>query len=94
MSVINDLLNFIFVELFQGERLLSIVDEYYIYQEEYKQILMIIGVGSLAAFGLISIVKSILKLASNIVKILLILGITYYLLDVVLGISVWGFIFS
>lgn len=94
MSVINDLLNFIFVELFQGERLLSIVDEYYIYQEEYKQILMIIGVGSLATFGLISIVKSILKLASNIVKILLILGITYYLLDVVLGISVWGFIFS
>jgi len=94
MNFINEILDYLFIELLPGDALLEIVDKYYTFQPEYKQVLMLLGVGLLSTFGLIGIIKSILKFTSSIIKIVLIGGIIYFITDVVLGISIWSLIFG
>ena len=82
------------IEWLPGNVVLELLDQYIIVQSAPRQVLMVLGVLVLAAIGALSIVRSILKLASNALKIGLVLGLAYYVFVVVLGIDNWPEIFS
>ena len=77
-----------------GEEILQYVDQYFTQQTEVNQVFMVIGMGLLAVLGMISIVKGILKKTAGLVKIILLLAITYYVVVVVFNIDIWGMIFG
>ncbi len=89
MEWLNELFYRIVIEWLPGNVVLDLVDQYYTFQSEPRQVLMVIGVLVLAAIGVLSVVRSILKLASNILKFALVAGLAYYVLVVVLGIDNW-----
>jgi len=89
MEWLNELFYRIIIEWLPGNVVLDLVDQYYTFQSEPRQVLMILGVLILAAIGVLSVVRSILKLASNILKFALVAGLAYYVLVVVLGIDNW-----
>jgi hypothetical protein len=89
MEWLNELFYRIVIEWLPGNVVLDLVDQYYTFQSEPRQVLMVIGVLVLAAIGVLSVIRSILKLASNVLKIALVAGLTYYVLVVVLGIDNW-----
>ncbi len=82
------------IEWLPGNVVLELLDQYIIVQSAPRQVLMVIGVVALAAIGALSVIRSILKLASNALKIGLVLGLAYYVFVVVLGIDNWPEIFS
>jgi hypothetical protein len=82
------------IEWLPGDALLELVDQYYTVQSEPRQVLMVIGVFALAAIGVMSVARSILKLASGVLKVGLVAGLAYYVLVVVLGIDNWLEIFQ
>ncbi len=82
------------IEWLPGNVVLELLDQYIIVQSAPRQVLMVIGVVALAAIGALSVIRSILKLASNALKIGLVLGLAYYVFVVVLGIDHWPEIFS
>jgi len=82
------------IEWLPGDALLELVDQYYTVQSEPRQVLMVIGVLALAAIGVMSVARSILKLASGVLKVGLVAGLAYYVLVVVLGIDNWLEIFQ
>ncbi len=77
------------IEWLPGNVVLELLDQYIIVQSAPRQVLMVIGVVALAAIGALSVIRSILKLASNALKIGLVLGLAYYIFVVVLGIDNW-----
>lgn len=94
MQWFQDLWYQLIIEWLPGDALLELVDQYYTVQSEPRQVLMVIGVLALAAIGVMSVARSILKLASNVLKIGLVAGLAYYVLVVVLGIDNWLEIFQ
>jgi hypothetical protein len=90
MEWLNELFYRIVIEWLPGNVVLDLVDQYYTVQSEPRQVLMVLGVVALAAIGVLSVVRSILKLASNVLKIALVAGLAYYIFVVVLGIDNWG----
>ncbi len=94
MEWLNELFYRIVIEWLPGNIVLDLVDQYYTFQSEPRQVLMVIGVLVLAAIGVLSVIRSILKLASNVLKIALVAGLAYYVLVVVLGIDNWVDIIS
>jgi hypothetical protein len=82
------------IEWLPGDALLELVDQYYTVQSEPRQVLMVIGVLAVAAIGVMSVARSILKLASGVLKVGLVAGLAYYVLVVVLGIDNWLEIFQ
>ena len=94
MEWLNELFYRIVIEWLPGNVVLDLVDQYYTVQSEPRQVLMVLGVVALAAIGVLSVVRSILKLASHVLKIALVTGLAYYLFVVVLGIDNWGEIIS
>ena len=82
------------IEWLPGDVVLELVDQYFTFQSDPEKVLMVIGVIALAAIGVLSVIRSILKMASNMIKITLFLGLAYYILVVVLGIDIWGEIFN
>jgi hypothetical protein len=94
MEWLNELFYRIVIEWLPGNVVLDLVDQYYTFQSEPRQVLMVLGVLILAAIGVLSVIRSILKLASNILKIALVAGLAYYVLVVVLGIDNWVDIIS
>lgn len=82
------------IEWLPGDVVLELVDQYFTFQSDPEKVLMVIGVLALAAIGVLSVVRSILKMASNTIKLVLFLGLAYYILVVVLGIDIWGEIFN
>ena len=82
------------IEWLPGDALLELVDQYYTVQSEPRQVLMVLGVLALAAIGVMSVARSILKLASGVLKVGLVAGLAYYVLVVVLGIDNWLEIFQ
>ena len=89
MEWLNELFYRIVIEWLPGNVVLDLVDQYYTFQSEPRQVLMVLGVLVLAAIGVLSVVRSILKLASNILKFALVAGLAYYVLVFVLGIDNW-----
>lgn len=90
MEWLNELFYRLVIEWLPGNVVLEFVDQYYTVQSEPRQVLMVLGIMALAAVGVLSVIRSILKLASNLLKISLIAGLVYYLTVVVLGIDNWG----
>ena len=82
------------IEWLPGDALLELVDQYYTVQSDPRQVLMVLGVLVLAAIGVMSVARSILKLASGVLKVGLVAGLAYYVLVVVLGIDNWAEIIS
>ena len=94
MEWFNDLWYRLIIEWLPGQVILDLVDQYYTFQSEPRQVLMLIGVIILAGIGVLSVVRSILKLASGVLKVILVAGLAYYLIVVVLGIDNWVDIIS
>lgn len=92
----NALLNFfsdtLIMNWLYGEEILDLFNQYFMSQSDANQVLIIIGLGFLSVLGAIRVVKSILKLTLLWVKIILFIGLTYYLFVVVLGIDIWALI--
>ena len=82
------------IEWLPGDVVLELVDQYFTFQSDPEKVLMVVGVIALAAIGVLSVIRSILKMASNMIKVTLFLGLAYYILVVVLGIDIWGEIFN
>ena len=82
------------IEWLPGDVVLELVDQYFTFQSDPEKALMVVGVIALAAIGVLSVIRSILKMASNMIKVTLFLGLAYYILVVVLGIDIWGEIFN
>ena len=77
-----------------GEKILQYVDQYFTQQTEVNQVLMVIGMGFLSVLGMISIIKGILKKTAGLIKVILLLAITYYVVVVVFNVDIWGMIFG
>lgn len=92
----NALLNFfsdtLIMNWLYGEEILDLFNQYFMSQSDANQVLIIIGLGFLSVLGAIRVVKYILKLTLLWVKIILFIGLTYYLFVVVLGIDIWALI--
>jgi len=89
MQWLQELWYRLIIEWLPGDALLELVDQYYTVQSEPRQVLMVLGVVALAAIGIMSVARSILKLASGLLKIGLVAGLAYYVLVVLLGIDNW-----
>ena len=90
MEWLNELFYRIVIEWLPGNVVLDLVDQYYTFQSEPRQVLMVLGVFALAAIGVMSVARSILKLTSGVLKVGLVAGLAYYVLVVVLGIDNWS----
>jgi hypothetical protein len=93
MSWLQEFWYRLIIEWLPGDIVLDFVDQYFTFQSEPEKVLMVVGVLALAAIGVLSVIRSILKMASNFIKVTLFLGLAYYILVVVLGIDIWGEIF-
>jgi hypothetical protein len=94
MDFIRNFFDQLIVEWLQGSVLLELVDQYFTFQSDAEKVLMVVGLLALAGIGVLSVIRSVLKLASNALKIGLFIALAYYILVVVLGIDLWGEIFS
>jgi hypothetical protein len=93
-TIINFLRETVVMQWLFGERTLELFEEYLLSQPDAYIVLVIYGVAILAALGSIRVVKEILKMTLLWVKIVLFFGLSYYLFVVILGIDIWGFLFS
>ena len=88
MNIINEIYQYIVLELFGGQVVIEFLEQYFLFQSDANKVLITIGVIALSVIGIISIVRSILKLASGILKVILIGLIVYYVLTVFLPLDV------
>lgn len=92
-SIIEFFRDTLIMQWFQGERILDLFNQYFLSQSPSNQVLIILGVAVLVTLGSIQLVKSTLKLAVTWIKVLILLGLAYYLFVVLLGIDVWSILF-
>lgn len=74
----------------QGDLILELFNQYFLSQSPSNQVLIIIGLSILVVLGAIKVVKATLKLAVTWVKVIVLLGLAYYLFVIVLGIDIWS----
>jgi hypothetical protein len=89
MQWLEELWYRLIIEWLPGDFVLELVDQYYTVQSDPRRVLMVVGVLFLSIIGIISVLRSILKLASNVLKLVIVIGLAYYILVVVLGIDNW-----
>ena len=94
MEFLRDFFDRLIVDWLPGNVVLEFVDHYFTFQSDAEQVLMVVGLLILAGIGVLSVIRSVLKLASNALKIGLFAAMAYYILVVVLGVDIWGEIFS
>lgn len=94
MEFLRDFFDRLIVDWLPGNVVLEFVDQYFTFQSDAEQVLMVVGLLILAGIGVLSVIRSVLKLASNALKIGLFAAMAYYILVVVLGVDIWGEIFS
>jgi choline-glycine betaine transporter len=94
MQWLEELWYRLIIEWLPGDFVLELVDQYYTVQSDPRRVLMVVGVLFLSIIGIISVLRSILKLASNVLKLVIVIGLAYYILVVVLGIDNWIEIYS
>lgn len=93
-TIINFLRETVVMQWLFGERVLELFDQYLLSQPDAYIVLLIYGVLILATIGALRVVKEILKMTLLWVKIMLFIGLSYYLFVVILGIDIWGFVFN
>lgn len=91
-NIINFFRETVIMQWLFGEQTLELFEQYLLSQPDAYIVLVIYGVLILAALGSIKVVKEILKMTLLWVKIVLFIGLTYYLFVVLLGIDIWGLI--
>lgn len=89
MQWLEELWYRLIIEWLPGDFVLELVDQYYTVQSDPRRVLMVVGILFLSIIGIISVLRSILKLASNVLKLVIVIGLAYYILVVVLGIDNW-----
>jgi hypothetical protein len=94
MDFINIIVDFLVESILQGEAVLDLFNQYFLSQTDANKVLMLYGVTGLAFLGSIELVKSIVKKTAGLIKFALIAGFVYYVVVVVMGIDVLGFIFN
>lgn len=85
-----NLLESLIMNWLYGEEILALFDQYFLSQSSTNQVLLIIGVGILTAIGVLGVVKWILKVTIFWVKLVLFLGLGYYIVVIVLGLDIWS----
>jgi hypothetical protein len=80
--------------ILQGERILELFNQYFLSQTDANKVLMLYGVAGLTVLGSIVLIKTIVKKTAGLIKFALIAGFAYYIVVVVMGIDLLGFIFS
>ena len=93
-TIINFFRETVIMQWLLGERVLELFEQYLLSQPDAYIVLVIYGVLILAAIGSLKVVKEILKMTLLWVKVVLFIGLIYYLFVVLLGIDIWGFIFN
>lgn len=90
--IVNFLRDTVLMQWLMGERILDLFDQYFLFQSEANKVLIIIGVGLLSILGSLKLVKTILKMTLLWVKVVLLVGLIYYLFVVIFGINIWAFL--
>lgn len=88
MNIINEIYQFIVLDLFGGQVIIDFLEQYFLFQSDANKVLITIGILGLSIIGIVSIIRSILKLASGVVKIILLGLIFYYVLTVLIPLDV------
>ena len=88
MSIINEVINYIVLELLGGSSILDLLNEYFLFQSDVNKVLITVSLLALSALGVFSLIKMILGIAKGIVKIALIAIIAYYFITVFLPLDV------
>lgn len=78
------------MEWLWGNEILDLFNDYFLSQSDSNKVLLIIGIGILSVLGSIRVVKGVLKLTLFWMKVVLFIGLAYYLFVVILGIDIWG----
>ena len=91
-AIINFFSDTLVMEWLFGNEILDLFNEYFLSQSDTNKVLLIMGVGVLSVLGSIRVIKEILKLTLFWVKVLLFVGLAYYLFVVILGIDIWALI--
>lgn len=84
----QEIIEFIVLELLGGGNVIEFLNEYFIFQSDVNKVLITVAVITLSTFGVISIVRSILRLASGIVKLIIIGVLAYFFINVFLPLDV------
>ena len=90
--IVNFLRDTVLMQWLMGERILDLFDQYFLFQSDANKVLIIIGVGLLSILGSLKLVKTILKMTLLWVKVVLLVGLIYYLFVVIFGINIWAFL--
>ena len=93
MNIINELYHYIVIDLLGGQAIINLLEQYFLFQSDANKVLITVGILALSIIGIVSLVRSILKLASNIVKIILIALLAYYIITVFLPLDVLSSLF-
>lgn len=88
MNIINEIYQFIVLDLFGGQVIIDFLEQYFLFQSDANKVLITIGILGLSIIGIVSIIRSILKIASGIVKIILLGLIVYYVITVLIPLDV------
>lgn len=73
-----------------GEEILELFNTYFLSQSDANKVLIIVGLGILSVIGGIQVVKWLLKVTLTWAKVLLFIGLVYYVFVVVLNIDIWA----
>ena len=88
MSLFNEFICYVVLELFGGNAVLELLNDYFLFQSDVNKVLITVAVLALSALGVISLIKMILGIAKGIVKIGLIIVLIYYFVTVFLPLDV------
>lgn len=80
------------MDILPGGEILDLFDQYFLSQSDVNQVLLIIGAAILIVIGLFGVIKWLLKVTIFWLKFVLFLGLTYYVVVVLLGVDIFGII--
>jgi hypothetical protein len=94
MDFINIIVDFLVESILQGEAVLDLFNQYFLSQTDANKVLMLYGVAGLSVLGSIELIKTIVKKTAGFIKFALVTAFIYYVVVVVMGIDILGFIFD
>ena len=94
MNFINIIVDFLVNSILQGEAVLDLFNQYFLSQTDANIVLMLYGIIGLSVLGSIELIKTIVKKTAGFIKFALVAAFAYYILVVVMGIDILGFIFN
>jgi hypothetical protein len=94
MDFINIIVDFLVESILQGEAVLDLFNQYFLSQTDANKVLMLYGVAGLTVLGSIELIKTIVKKTAGFIKFALVAAFVYYVVVVVMGIDILGFIFD